>query len=1052
MRRFLPKLRRPRRGWTIGLLAVLVLLVGLGIAARTVLPGWVQAEAIARLRAEGIPVDRLTVSSLNLGSAEVGGITLAGGRIAIDRIDFGFNPWTLIANGRLGSIALSGVSIRIGIDRTGALDLPRMEILTRPSGGGGGKGVTEIPFRTISVANSTIVLDTPYGLIRTPIEAEGTVNEQGRLVWKGRLTPAGAGAAAQAKFDLTNTPQGQVWGGAQLEQATFRSEQLGLDGVTGWIAYGGERDTSGKIEGALTVKAVERGAARLRDFGLQGNGSLQRLEQLMVSAKIGSDDGSIGMQVQSAAPGPGTNMALQIAANDIGAVAPALGFEGGVTGKANLNAWLSVRTPGLPSLSELPDLLADGVIRLSTTGVRAGDALALQTGRFAASIDLQGGELTLAGSTPWKVVGRFASGKLSVDMDWLPGDGGPQRLVFSRQGDTWWTKLSGATRGDIAGFRVAGSVDAELGLNDAGQTMVRVPGAILDLEPFQAVGLAIDPGPMTVTGETTAAGWTATLSGSSTIGLPGKEGGNATAHGAVRVDTVANHLTVRPDGCLSLIAPAQDFTPQLRLAQPLDARLCPDGDLPLLETDLSSDLPPLLRATIPAVALDLAIGAGATAIRLVATTPSLAIAPSEAKGGYRLTATGGQVALPGAGLTVADLAADVALDPGAAVSAEARLTAGRVAIAGDPVVPLTAASQMRFDAVTNILSIQAEIADLAPDGAPARIRAAVTGQHDLATGNGALDLALDPIRFRRRGLQPKDVVPALAGLPLSCIDGRLGGGGRMGWGGEAGTSVDLRLRDVGFRTPWGRGEGGAADIRIDRFAPLRLPALQRVTLRRFAPEGDMPALSDVEARFGWSQGGGIDLRRLATEWAGARLRVEGLKTRGGRRDGPATLHVEGFDLARVPALAGINDLAATGMVDATIPFRLDHDTVVVEDGVLATRGPGQIRYGGTSAPAEVQAAADQPGMDTLMAALRNFQYESLAARLNGRSDGEMQVRLAVRGSNPDLYGGFPIALNVNLSGELYVIARRSIALAQIGDRIRDYYAERLGRRSAQPPC
>lgn len=1040
MARFLP-----RRRWAIGLSALLAALVGLAIAGRQLLPGWVEAEAIARLRAEGVPVERLTVSSVDLGSAEIGGIAVAEGRITIDRISLGFNPWTLIREGHLSSIELSGVSIRLGIDRSGTLELPRMKVLE--GGGGGGGGLGAIPFQTISVRDSLIVIDTPWGRIQTPVEADGAVNELGRLVWSGKLRPAGAGGVAQAKFDLTNTPEGQVYGGVQLEQASFRSEGLALNGVTGWIAYGGERESSGEIQGALTVAEVERGAARFRDFGVQGNGTLQRLQQLIIGAKIGSGDGSLGLQLQGAKQGEGTDLALQVAADNLGAVAPALGFEGGVTGKANVNAWLTLRTPGLPSLDELPQLLADGFIRVSTDGVQAGTGVALQTGQLSASIDLSGGTLTLAGSRPWKVAGRFASGKLSVDLDWLPGDGGPQRLEFSREADTWWTRLAGATKGNVAGFDVAGSIDAELGLNDAGQAKVRVPEAVLDLDPFEATGLTIDPGPMTVSGETTDTGWTATLSGSSAIGLPGKEGGNATAQGTVRVDTVSQHLTVRPvhGECLSLILPAQDFTPRLRLAQPASALLCPDAEgRPLLETDLDSDRPPLVRAAMPALALDLSIGAGADATRLTATTPVLAIAPAaQPEGSYRLTAADGKLALPDAGLSVEDVDAEAAVVPGATVPVHATLTAARLAIEGNPVVPMKAQLRSRLDASTDILSLEAELTD--PEG---RVRAAGTGRHDLTTGDGELDLVLDPVRFRRRGLQPKDVVPALAGLPLACVDGRMEGSGRIAWGSAAETSLGLRLRNAAFRTPLGRAEAAAAELRLDRFSPLRLPAGQRVRIGRFLVDDETPPLTDVDARFGWSQAGGVDLRQLALDWTGAKVSVEG----GSGRRRPSVLRIEGLDLARAVAEAGLDDIRATGIVDGTIPFRLDRDTIVVENGVLATRGPGEIRYGGATAPDEIKAAAAaEPGMDTLMTALRNFQYQSLWATLDGRSDGEANVRLAVRGSNPDLYGGFPIALNVNLSGALYVIARRSLALARIGDRIRDYYVERLGRR-AGPPC
>jgi hypothetical protein len=1025
--------------------------------ARAARPGegwpWPRQRTLTRSRfasptspASGRGNWQLTVSRLGIGSAEVGGIALADGRIAVDRIDLGFSPWTLIREGHLTSIELSGVSIRIGITAEGALDLPRMALLTEPSQGGGAG--FPIPFQTISVRDSVIILDTPYGPIRTPVEAEGAVNDQGRLVWKGRLAPTGAGGAATAQFDLTNTPQGQVWGGAQLEQASFRSTQVGLDGVGGWIAYGGERDTSGKIEGALSIGEVERGATRLRNVALQGNGTLQRVERLLLTADIGTGagDGNLWLQVQGTANGPGTDLTLQINANNLAAVAPAFGFEGGIAGKATLSAAVTVRNPGLPSLSDLSALQADGGIQLSTDGLETGDAMALQTGRFNAAVDLKDGVLTLAGRNVWKVVGRFASGKLAVDLDWSRGASGPQRLVFRRTDDAWWTSLAGATKGNVAGFDVSGSVDAALGMTDSGQALVRVPEAVLDLDPFQAIGLTVDPGPMTVSGETTAEGWTATLAGSSTIGLPGKAGGNATAHGAVRVDSVLGHLTVRPEGCLGVDVPAQDFTPRLRLAEPAAAQLCPDGDQPLLETDLSSDLPPILRATMPAVALDLAIGAGASPTRLTATTPILSITPSQPAGSYRLTAQDGQLALPDAGLTVQGVDADIALDPGAVVPADATLTARQLSIEGNPVVPLSAKAHGRYDSGTAILSIDADVTD--PQG---RARATATGRHDLATGDGAIDLALDPIRFRKRGLQPKDVIPALASVPLTCVDARLEGGGRIAWGEGEGTAIGFRLRDAGFRTPWGRAEGAAADLRLDRLAPLRLPAGQHATVGRFILDDKTPPLSDLDARFGWDRAGGVGLQQMAVDWSGAKIRVDGLRMAGGRRGAPAVLRIDGLDLARALAVAGIDGVVATGMVDGTVPFRFIGDAVVVENGVLATRGPGEIRYAADAAPQEVKAAAAQPGMDTLMAALQNFQYQSLRATLDGRSDGEARVKLAVRGANPDLYGGFPIALNVDLSGALYVIARRSMALAQIGDRVRDYYAQRLGRRTA-PPC
>ena len=89
------------------------------------------------------------------------------------------------------------------------------------------------------------------------------------------------------------------------------------------------------------------------------------------------------------------------------------------------------------------------------------------------------------------------------------------------------------------------------------------------------------------------------------------------------------------------------------------------------------------------------------------------------------------------------------------------------------------------------------------------------------------------------------------------------------------------------------------------------------------------------------------------------------------------------------------------------------------DGNIAAEEDGIIVYRGEAADA---AATEQTKL--LTDALKNFHYTELAGGLSGNANGELVLRLALKGANPDLYDGYPFAINVNLEGSLADLLRR----------------------------
>lgn len=64
-------------------------------------------------------------------------------------------------------------------------------------------------------------------------------------------------------------------------------------------------------------------------------------------------------------------------------------------------------------------------------------------------------------------------------------------------------------------------------------------------------------------------------------------------------------------------------------------------------------------------------------------------------------------------------------------------------------------------------------------------------------------------------------------------------------------------------------------------------------------------------------------------------------------------------------------------------------------------------------------------------------YDQFEIEADGRPGEPFDVKLRVRGANPDLFDGYPVALNVSLSGqldELFLNARRTLGLSDVLQR------------------
>ncbi len=164
--------------------------------------------------------------------------------------------------------------------------------------------------------------------------------------------------------------------------------------------------------------------------------------------------------------------------------------------------------------------------------------------------------------------------------------------------------------------------------------------------------------------------------------------------------------------------------------------------------------------------------------------------------------------------------------------------------------------------------------------------------------------------------------------------------------------------------------------------------------------------------------------------------------------GRITLGAGGLDLEKLFAVAPMEGLSASGEVDGTLPLTLTADGIVLDNGVLQSTGPGVLKYAPLQLPSFLKDDTNTH-IVTLRTALANFQFSNLRMGLSGNLVGDQTVTLTIEGKNPDLYGGHPVKLNLNVEGPLQNILRYAPGNSTIPDTI-EQQLEQFEENNALP--
>ena len=296
-------------------------------------------------------------------------------------------------------------------------------------------------------------------------------------------------------------------------------------------------------------------------------------------------------------------------------------------------------------------------------------------------------------------------------------------------------------------------------------------------------------------------------------------------------------------------------------------------------------------------------------------------------------------------------------------------------------------------------------------------------RHDLATGTGGADLAVPGITFGER-LQPTDLSRLALGV-VALVEGTVSGSGRIDWD-EGGVTSSGRFSsaDLDFAAAFGPVEGASGTVTFTDLLGLTTAPGQRLALRAVNPGIEV---YDGEVAFQLRGGEFIDLQSARWRFLGGTLTMRPLTIGiGVAEERGYILDIEGLEAARFIERMELDNIAATGTLDGTIPIIFDAaGNGRLEGGYLVSRPPGgNVAYVGQLTYEDLTPIANF-AFDTL----RSLDYRQMRIAMDGPLTGELVTRVALEGvsQGADIERNFitrrlariPIRLVLNVRAPFY---------------------------------
>ncbi len=973
-----------KRG-TIAFWAVALLIGTLVLGWQVFLPAYLESYLKDTLAEYGFSARALTVRSIGFNRTELADFEFTDGT-TIDAITVEYRPAEISRNQRFDRLVITSL-------RHPLVDMPwAREGGDADAGAGETRPPVALPVDEVVLRDSRIAIMTPSGPIDLAFDLEAKGPAQGGITVAGAVTIHGESGEIQTPFSATISAAG-----AFEVLATPESGRLEWRGATLEL-----RD--GAFSASGTRAAVERADAMLAATITLPDGSVADLDgagqvhddALSVELTLAGNDVQERLELAGdledmSGPSPSLDARLAGDLRLLDRVAALAGLEpyGVMEGRltARLSGELTPPAGGIPqSAGGSLDIVAHGILASGDRGgLSAGARFALAEGTLSV-------ETERPALAEWRPPDSVHGYKLR-----LSARNGDAFAVRLNQVGTGWTVAAAGPYALSHGRNIAaGALDLTASLDETDGTLAGPIAADLEMSGTLARTAAI-------------------------------VGAQATLEGHLAL--ADERWSLRPNGCIAIALESLTIAPATT-TEGLSGCISALPDQPLLAMSPGRPDALTLAAIVDLEPGEVVLGSGtADPTRLGFELPEATVRVVQAEGRIMadVAAAGASLALPDQAIAFDGIDIAASADTTQVVPLSIRLDGATVRSEQTPPwfapLSMTGFSAMARDG--------AFLFEGSVTGAGGAIAAAVNGQHDAASGAGRLDLRLDPVSFAEGVRQPADLAPVLGPVPITNVTGSIDGSARLAWGDRLTSSAELALEDVTLNLGAALVRSIDGRLRADSLIPFSLPDGQLLSVD--GAEFGL-VLEEGAMAFGVGPGGRLSVQGLGFGLAGGSLAVEPFDVGPADDELPMTVIMRGIDLARLAEQFPVEGLSLTGNIDGRIPLRLREDTITVENGVLESTEAGVIRY-----VASVPFGSEgEGGVALLINAVENFQYEALRATLNGRTGEDLDVAIRLTGANPEVYDGFPIALNVNLSGaldQILLTGLRSLAIADEAGRI-----------------
>ena len=993
---------------------------------------WAAAWIVDALNDAGIPIRSLSIERVGLEGAVLRDVVIGDRALVVREISVDVTLEELVEDGHVDEVEVSGVDLRVILMPDGEVVLPGW---TFPDGAepttDEPSAVSGIPFDRIDVTDISVTMETPVGDVTGAVSrASAVATSDGAL----RLATSGAVGHAigglTVEIDAVLGEGGTVEGELVLRDGAVAWSGFAAQNISGWLSASGALDRLDTIEGMVELSRLTWPDGVAEDVTVLAAGPG---EGAWLGLRGHLPDGTATVAVDAAWADPAAALVhaqIGVEAADLSAL-PVPAVAGVLSSSAGrLDAAVDIPLSALLAVgNELPaEVIGEAALRLdraTVDGVAEG-----VSAEIAGDVVWRDGRLTVTGMEPWRLAG--ASETLGRDLAAVfAGVGeGPATLSVDVSGQAPTIGLVATASVDTPVASAAGPIDLLLTIDPDHGPRMEVAQAMLTVGPIDRAGLTIQPHRVDVSGMLSPGSGTVSVSAEASFS-GGPDGVLTVEDGAVAVDAdVRWHeggMDIRATDCIRLSVGPAVIDGVAALPDGLSVCIEPaaDGATPYWTEE---DGFWQAGGTIPEVRTRLIVDDGAGGTEVVGALPRLAAMAEGPTGGPPVVAvelSGGDLVIPSVDVRVSDWLGSVAMMPGGEQVATLDVARATATMLGDspPVVPLRVRGSADFDAAGSVTFSGVGV------GAGGALVVSAYGRH-LPGRGGRVDITVSPTSLTVDGTQLTDLSPALSFLADIGVEGTVSATGYYGWGASRGSRADIALDASTAVSEIAAADGVAARLVAQPLVPLTFPPGQRITADA-ANVGVL--LGDASVEFAVDPDTTISVSEAGFAWADGRLDARPFMVRPGDPEQVITFDAAGLDLARVVEDLSLDGLAATGRLSGVLPIRLTDDTIFVDRALLSSTEPGVIRYTPDGDPAGF--GDESGGVDLLLNAVRNFHYESLSLSLSGQTGGDLIAGVNIRGANPDLYEGYPIALNINASGALDRILRRGLATVRIADNV-----------------